>query len=126
MNTIGAPVSNKRQFSRIEFEAETHLIRGGQRLKARLVDISLKGALIAFDKPMPFRHMERCALTVQLSGSTVELHFEAEVVHIDMERIGVRFVSLDLESFTHLRGILEANTGDPDLIDREIITFATR
>ena len=42
------------------------------------------------------------------------------VVHIDSQHIGLRCDSIDLDSITHLRRLVELNSGDPSMLEREI------
>lgn len=43
-----------------------------------------------------------------------------ELAHVEGERSGVLCRSIDLESITHLRRLIEMNLGDAALVEREL------
>jgi hypothetical protein len=45
---------------------------------------------------------------------------ETRVVHREGDDAGLRCLSIDLDSVTHLRRLVELNLGDPALLDREL------
>ncbi|MBF0279536.1 MAG: PilZ domain-containing protein [SAR324 cluster bacterium] len=113
-------MNEHRQFSRIDFNTKTYLIFQGQRVETNLVDISLKGALLALTEDIAIRQGENCALEIQLGGSDIVLNIQTELVHIEGRNLGFRFQSIDLDSLAHLRRLMEVNLGDTDLIDQEL------
>jgi hypothetical protein len=49
----------------------------------------------------------------------------ATVSHVDGRHIGLRCSSIDLDSITHLRRLVELNAGDPALLERELTALLT-
>jgi hypothetical protein len=43
-----------------------------------------------------------------------------KVMHVEGRHVGLRCESIDLDSITHLRRLVELNSGDPGLLDREL------
>jgi hypothetical protein len=43
-----------------------------------------------------------------------------EVAHVEGEHVGLLCRSIDIESITHLRRLLEINLGDAKLLEREL------
>jgi hypothetical protein len=113
----------KRRFSRIEFEEKCVVEGGGNTIEARLLNVSLKGALIEFDGEIAFQMGERCRLSFNLGNADFYLEFMVEIVHCSDSLAGVRFVEADLNTMIHLRNLLEARTGDPLLVKRELDYF---
>jgi hypothetical protein len=42
------------------------------------------------------------------------------VAHLEGQHIGIECQDIDLASLTHLRRLVELNTGDSELMDREL------
>jgi hypothetical protein len=59
-------------------------------------------------------------LEVKLLNPDMVMHIHAEVTHEREDALGLRFVEIDMESISHLRRLMELNTGDASLIDREV------
>jgi len=112
-------MKNKRHFSRIEFAASTEVNFNDQRFSGELLNISLKGALIEFDREVPLAPNDECTLRIALTASEIILSFQARVAHLLERRCGFTFVGLDLETIIHLRRLLAINLGDDDRITRE-------
>lgn len=92
-------------------------------LDAHLLDISLKGALVAFDRDVEPVSGEECTLSVYLNSSDIVLSFDSAVVHFHDNKTGLKFTSFDIDSMIHLRSLLELNTADPDQVRSELANF---
>jgi hypothetical protein len=44
-----------------------------------------------------------------------------QVVHLEADHIGMACNDMDLQSLTNLRRLLALNTGDAELMDRELV-----
>jgi hypothetical protein len=112
-----------RVFSRINFDAKTVISNSEQQWETTLLDISLKGALVekpvSWDAPLGAEF----TLNIALSDDTV-ICMETTVAHVENDHIGFHCHHIDLDSITHLRRIVELNTGDETLLHREL--FALR
>ena len=114
---------NRRRFSRIEFDAESTLCAADRRIPVTLVDISLKGALVRLAEPEADIPNE-LDLNVRLAGHEQEIHMRCQIAHTDGTLLGLQCVSIELDSASHLRRLVELNLGDPDLLDRELANLA--
>jgi hypothetical protein len=112
-------MDERRVFSRLNFPVESSLLVEGDTYQATLVDISVKGALV--EKPSGWvDDTDRdVTLRIQLQDSDVVVEMKVEVVRSGEEQLGLRCKSIDLDSLTHLRRILELNLGDTELVERE-------
>lgn len=110
---------DNRAFSRITFDAKSIIIGTDAQWETDLLDISLKGALVMNPASWDYPLGTAFGLDIQLSTDTV-IHMEASVAHIEDDHIGFRCEHIDLESITHLRRIVELNTGSDDLLHREL------
>ena len=115
--------TDNRQFHRVKFAAKTVVECGTAKIEASLVDISMKGALLRFTDVPDLPPKGRCLVSVTLDASDIVLHFEAEVVHVRSEFIGLKFVGIDIDTMIHLRSLLELNTADPDQVRSELAIF---
>lgn len=114
------PTSEIRRFSRLPVKALCCLTDQGESGQVTLVDISLKGALLEVEGKRSLPVGRKCLLNIPLIPSKINLDFHVEVLHTRDTLVGVRFYRMDLETMIHLRGLLEAITGDPDRIRDEI------
>ena len=111
---------NNRHFRRIPFEAEVTLKAGEKTCTGQLFDVALKGAMVGTETPLPFNLGAKCSLGITLSGSPVSLNFQAELVHQEERCYGFKFISENLETLTHLRKLIELNTGDAEATRSEL------
>lgn len=108
-----------RIFSRIVFDAQAAIVGQEQEWDTELLDISLKGALVKKPESWDAQVDSRFSLRISLSeDATIEM--ETTVVHVENGHIGFRCDHINLESITHLRRIVELNTGNEDLLNREL------
>ncbi len=117
----------QRHFTRVPFDAHAALIaHGGRRFEGRLLDLSLKGALL--DRPSGWDTApgEPCELEIRL-GEAAEhalIRMQGRIAHLEETRLGLCCEQIDLESISHLRRLLELNLGDARLLERELAELA--
>ena len=109
----------ERRFQRVPFDGDVRVYTGSAMAGTRLIDISLKGALV--DRPAGWEakpgQIQRLELRV---GSGVIISVGTTVVHANEREIGFRFERMDLDSFARLKRLIELNLGDPELLNREL------
>jgi hypothetical protein len=110
---------NRRQFWRAHFHSPVQLVLHGKVTEADLYDISLKGALVKVPDNWSGKSGDHCQLRLNLAASTI-ISMSATITHVAGRRVGFRCDSIDLDSVTHLRRLVELNAGDPGLLDREL------
>lgn len=110
---------NRRQFWRAHFHSPVQLVLHGKVAEADLYDISLKGALLKAPEDWTGKNGDRCQLRLNL-GMQATISMGATVMHIAGRRVGLHCDNIDLDSVTHLRRLVELNSGDPGLLDREL------
>ncbi|MBF0469961.1 MAG: PilZ domain-containing protein [Gammaproteobacteria bacterium] len=115
---------NKRIYSRVNFDAGCQVESMGIVHECELIDISLRGALVIAKEELPLQPEQPCRLAIALEDSDIVLTFEAEVTHNTEQHVGFRFIAQDLDSFTHLRRLLEVNIGDYDTLHREFVSWS--
>ena len=110
---------DQRIFSRINFDAKTSIIGTDQAWETTLLDISLKGALVSMPDNWSAETGASFILNITLSEDT-SISMKATVAHTEDKHIGFHCAHIDLESITHLRRIVELNTGNEELLHREL------
>lgn len=114
---------NNRHFRRIPFEAEVTLHSGSEVWTGELLDVAMKGAMVGMATSLPVALGAEFRLTIVLPGTPISLDFQAELVHCDEMRYGFKFISENLETLTHLRKLIELNTGDAETTRSELSTW---
>ncbi|BCO33231.1 hypothetical protein TspCOW1_33340 [Thiohalobacter sp. COW1] len=112
----------RRRFTRIPFDADARLSAGDRQWPVELLDISLKGALIARPDDWDGRTEGPFRLELRL-GEDAVIAMDVSVAHQEEDRLGLRCEDIDLDSITHLRRLVELNLGNPDLLERELASL---
>nr|WP_301289302.1 PilZ domain-containing protein [Natronocella acetinitrilica] len=110
---------DRRSFSRVMFESAGVLQSGHYPLEVQVQDLSLNGALLALPAHATLTDGARCRLDIPLSAD-VEISMQLELVHQNGNLAGFHCLEIDLDSMSHLRRLVELNTGDTELLQREL------
>ena len=109
----------RRRFHRIDFDAEVEIALGDNNWQAQLLDISLKGVLLTklghYHLPPTATFLAKIVLSDQTS-----IAMSAQVVHQTTDQVHIACVSIDIDSISHLRRLIELNLGDADAAEREL------
>ena len=115
-----APINGLRKYSRIPFHADVLLHVGSGTIKVHLIDIALKGALVQTDAPHALALQDSCRLVLPLAENGEGVVMSGKIAHLDQQHIGIACQNMDLTSLTRLRRLMELNTGDVALMEREL------
>jgi hypothetical protein len=111
--------TERRRFKRIAFDARTELYQGERHWSVALLDLSLKGLLIA--RPADWSADTSAPLTADIYlGDEAQVRMQVSLAHEDAAQLGFECTHIELDSISHLRRIIELNLGDPDELDREL------
>lgn len=112
----------RRKYSRIAFHSPARLVFPDRTLDVLVVDLSLKGALIRLPPAQSIENYSVCMLHVHLNEGEINdnISMEARVAHCNGEQAGLLCLTIDIDSVTHLRRLVELNLGDTDLLEREL------
>ena len=116
-------IMTRRLSRRVEFATHSEVTFDGARHDAKLVNISLRGVLMAFDTSLAIEPGIPCQMAVYLNRSFLRLPFDGEFVHARDNLAGIRFIRMDFTAMTHLRRLLELNTGDAEQVRTELDSF---
>lgn len=110
----------KRHFTRIEFKYPIELVVNDLRVKSKLLDLSLHGALVQTPEKWP-GHITQLELRVPLADTNPDdiIVIQTQLCHEDDHALGLEFLRMDLDSATFLHRLLELNLGDEQLLHRQ-------
>ncbi len=119
-------VEEKRRFTRVEFHAPARLLGAdGTALEVEVLDLSMRGALVQLAETATIPELLRdgeSSWTLELPLSEQDIiQMEVTPAHWYKQEVGVKCRRIDLESMVHLRSLLEANLGDTELVNRELM-----
>ncbi|HNH34903.1 MAG TPA: PilZ domain-containing protein [Rhodocyclaceae bacterium] len=115
----GEQAKDRRRFWRAAFDARARLMTRDGNQVVKLEDISLKGALVQTGTAASLKAGDDCQLHLDLSIDT-HIVMWMTAVHVEGRNVGLRCDSIDLDSVTHLRRLVELNAGDPGILEREL------
>lgn len=112
----------RRQHTRIAFHSPAELVFLERTIDVVVLDLSLKGALISLPADTTIENYSVCMLHVHLNGPELSdnISMETRVAHAEGGRAGLLCLTIDIDSVTHLRRLVELNLGDPKLLEREL------
>lgn len=111
--------NERRKFSRILFDAHVELAQGEFHWRASLLDISLKGLLLQQTLPVEVIHSEPILVKILLSDNTC-IAMSVILAHQHHNQTGLMCTSIDIDSVSHLRRLIELNLGDAMAAEREL------
>lgn len=109
----------RRRFSRVLFNIPATLSQGGAPWQAELMDISLKGLLLADSLPVACNLHQPFTVTIPLSDQAF-IRMTMQLAHQEEHQTGLECISIDMDSIAHLRRLIELNLGDPKAAEREL------
>jgi hypothetical protein len=109
----------RRRFQRVTFDSPCELLQGEHCWPVTLQDLSLKGALLQVPADWHGDAQHSFLIRLRLNSESVIL-METTLVRHDREQLAFSCLHIDLESITHLRRLVELNSGDSQLLEREL------
>ncbi len=109
--------AERRRFSRVHFEATAKLRQGGLDFETAICDMSLNGVLLRTPEHYQLRSDQPCTIESSLSEGVV-IQFQAMLIHSSDRTLGLQIISIDMDSITHLRRLIEVNLGDGQAAER--------
>lgn len=110
----------RRHFVRVGFDAPALLTTSSDAYSVHVQDLSLKGALIVAPPQAALEPGMLCQITIPLAETESHIAMSAQVAHVAGLHTGLLCRSIDLDSVTHLRRLIELQLGDPALLERDL------
>ena len=112
---------NKRHFSRIAMDSAVRLLSDDSTpQQAKLIDISLKGALFTQPDNWDGQPGDSYRIEVLLNETDAIIKMEGAIAHTEKGHLGFHCLHTDLDSISHLKRLIELNLGDESLLEREL------
>lgn len=113
-------MENRRQFTRILFSIKAEMEIEENIYHVSIHDISLNGALItAIESEQPLKG-KLGTLHFLLSDKESEVNMNIAVIHQEENETGLQCNSIDIDSVTHLRRLVELNLGNSEQLSKEL------
>jgi len=117
-------MSERRRFSRVTFTGDCSLsekVDGKiETSQTTLLDISLTGALVYRPETWHDEPGAMVNLNLTLPGSAITLEINGIICHQEDGLLGVKFLTLSLDSISHLKRLIQLNLADENLLHREM------
>jgi hypothetical protein len=112
----------KRQFSRIPFDAVAHLNdkQGGLFVNCAVVDVSLNGLLLVKPESWQGQIGEAYDIDLVIEQAQLVIKMSSSVAHIDNGQIGFQCTQVNLDGLTYLKRLVLLNRGNEALLHREL------
>jgi len=111
----------RRKRTRVPITFDISISIGGEKISVQALNISLTGILCTADNR--FQNDGACRVIIKLD-SEIQITLQGKILRRDTEETAIAFMSMDEESFAHLKRLVQYNAADADTIDGEISTPA--
>ena len=114
-------MTEQRHLHRVVFDCLVEFETADSRHVCELFDISLQGVLIGACSGATPETGTPCKVIINLDDEhKTQISMNGTIAHKIENRVGIHCESIDLDSMTHLRRLVELNLGDPDLLNRDL------
>lgn len=110
----------RRHYVRVGFDASAQLTTALGTFSVHVLDLSLRGALLEIPEGVVVPPGAPCQLVVPLAQASDSIAMAGEIAHIVDRHAGLLCRTIDLDSVTHLRRLIELQLGDPALLERDL------
>jgi hypothetical protein len=110
-------IKERRRRTRVPIQIDVDVLLKGVIIKLKSSNISLVGILCTSD-PL-FRLDEPCTVIICLGGD-LQISIDAKIVRVGKKETAIKFISMDDESFIHLKKLVQYNMGNAESVDAEL------
>jgi len=111
--------NDKRQYTRVNFDTTAKLTKDDQTFECQIIDLSIHGVLLRPHGVVRSNEGADYELEIPLSDNQNSIKMSLKLAHKHPQSLGFVCDSIDLDSITHLRKIVELNSGDPSMLERD-------
>ena len=109
----------QRRFHRFPVEGSVHVYSGTQMWTAGLLDVSLRGVLVAEPANWNGAAGSRYRLDLRLATGLV-ISMSVDLARVEPGQLGFACRRIDLDSFARLKRLVELNLGNVEMLNREL------
>jgi hypothetical protein len=114
-------MNNRRKRTRVPFHTQVDVKTADGLFKnLQTRDLSHKGVFLVGESPL--KEGQGCLVSIRLAGdqeSAPVLHMEGRVARITGEGTAIDFISMDPDTYMHLRNLVLLNAADPESAEKE-------
>ena len=121
------PESDRRHFNLVTFHSSAILSQANTQADVEIIDLSLNGVLLNSFNYEGFDLSKPLQLALPLADNAiiemvVQCIHQSELKNGDttQQKCGFRCDTIDVDSITHLRRLVELNLGSSDALDRDL------
>ena len=107
----------KRKRTRVSVHFDVTVALGEEIIQVRIINISLTG-ILCYSSPL-FRKDAACQVVIALTED-LKISIDSNILRVGKQETAISFIAMDEESFAHLKKLIEYNTGDADLIEKDL------
>lgn len=115
--------SERRQYQRVSFDQSAKLMKDKQTFACQIIDLSIHGVLLRPHGVLRSNLDSIYELEIPLDGSNTCVNMTIKLAHKNPDNLGFVCEKMDLDSISHLRKIIELNSGDPVILERDFATL---
>lgn len=116
--------TDRRRFRRVMLAGSVRIYSGSQMWASELIDVSLRGVLVALPDGWTGSPGNRFRLDLRMEGGLV-IAMGVELVRVRARDLAFSCQKIDLDSFTRLKRLIELNVGRPEAVQRELEVLLT-
>ena len=110
-------IQERRRRTRVPLQIDVDVLLKGEVIELKSFNISLVGILCT-SNPV-FQMDEPCKIIITLSED-LQISIDAKVVRVGETEAAIKFISMDDESFVHLKKLVQYNLGNAERVDAEL------
>jgi PilZ domain len=110
-------VKERRRRTRVPIQIDVDVLLKGEVIKLKSFNISLTG-LLCTSNPL-FQIDKPCKVIITLSEDS-RISIDAKIVRVGEKETAIKFISMDDESFVHLKKLVQYNMGNAERVDAEL------
>jgi hypothetical protein len=108
---------DRRKRTRVPIHIGVSVSLKGEEIKLQTFNISLTGILCT--SHALFQKDDLCKVIITLNKD-FHISIDSKILRVEQQESAISFISMDDESFSHLKKLMQYNTGDAELIDKEL------
>jgi hypothetical protein len=110
-------IKERRKRTRVPIGFDINILFAQKKINVQTMNISLTG-ISCTSSPL-FVAGEHCAIILNLNQET-SLTIQGKILRVDGKEAIISFLSMEEDTFYHLKRLLQYNAADPDAIDNEL------
>ncbi len=110
----------RRKFSRIIYKTPATITQNNVIWHTYLLDLSLKGALLATPKKWKQGNNKKFVVHFQLNKSEIYIELVLKLKQENLEHLRFEIDQIDINSASHLKRLIELNLGNEAVLQREL------